>query len=216
MLLQQQRLVALIGLGANEDTACALAASSGVGHIERVREGSVLQMPEVGANVLIRSWAKVQASRQIGCRSLPVGEQSIGACIGCTQLGLDIVDGHVGESQLLVVVGRQQSLVLVANGVDEAVPSVEDRITHRCGHISHYTELLQMAGIGIVRERDDCVSLIVQIAIVLAVHGQRWGSLDQVAQNVDAALGVQRNALAFGLQRNNMIVIKLLKPDKVE
>lgn len=161
LLLEAQRLVALIGLGTDEDAAGAGAFGARIGHIERVGKGCVLQMPEGGCNIFILHWSKVQAGSQIGIRFLPIGEQRIWACIGSAQSCLHI--GHVDtlKAQLGGIVDRQQGFVLVENAIDESMPSVKDWIAHSCGHIAHNTKVLQVPVVGIMGKRDDSVALIV-------------------------------------------------------
>lgn len=158
-------------------------------------------MRERGKDVAIGRRTKVQASCQVGTGLLPVGQQGIGLGVGLANLGLDVVHSHALEVQVGGAVRLQAGLELVEDRVNESVPPVEDGIPHGRGHIAHHAELLQVPGIGIVGIGDDIMTLVVQVAIEVAVDGEHRRGLNHVAQDVNATNFVQLSAVARGLRK---------------
>jgi len=54
--------------------------------------------------------------------------------------------------------------------VCEGVPSVEDRVSHSSGGVSHDAEGLQMPGIRVVGEGDGDVTKVVEVSVQVPVR----------------------------------------------
>jgi hypothetical protein len=94
--------------------------------------------------------------------------------------------------------------VLSEDVIDHGVNTVENRVPHGRGRVSHYAKGLEMALVRVVHQRNGDVQQVVQIAIQLLV-GAQVGGLDHVAQNVDSILLRQSKRSTIWLEKKKLL-----------
>lgn len=67
------------------------------------------------------------------------------------------------------------------------MPAVEDGVAQRHGGVAHHAEGLEVAVLRVVRQRDEDVAHVGQLAVQLSVGRQRVG-LDRVGEQLRAVL----------------------------
>lgn len=113
-------------------------------HLDVVGERSVLQMGERSKHIQVT--AEVQSGSQVNFGALPEGQESVCRRVLLVDLHTDRVHGDTVESKVLGWHVRGQTVLVAAEElIDESVPTVEYRVTHSRGNISHHAELFQIA-----------------------------------------------------------------------